>query len=127
MLRIKYEEKAKMGEWAEKKECYNAAVSLYYYNIFLRLKCYLKSKNKKVDVLDKSSHLNLIETFEKVIWENKKMKLEEIKAINSIKTLSRKRKDADYSDEFIFNNQNYEKEFKKYYTNLDEFLKKRGI
>lgn len=128
MLKAKYEEKAKMGALAEKKNCFNSAVSLYYYNIYLRLKYYLNTKQIEVNIADKSSHLNVIDTFIKdYSSEHKTLNLNELKAINSIKPLLYKRKKADYEENFIFDSQNYNNEFKKYYVLVDNILKSKGV
>ena len=93
MLKAKYEEKAKMGALAEKKNCFNSAVSLYYYNIYLRLKYYLNAKQIKVNVANKSSHQIVIKTFIKDYYaSHKPLNLDEIKAMNSIESLLYKRK-----------------------------------
>lgn len=128
MLKAKYEEKAKMGALAEKKNCFNSAVSLYYYNIYLRLKYYLNAKQIKVNVANKSSHQIVIKTFIKDYYaSHKPLNLDEIKAMNSIESLLYKRKKADYEENFTFDSKNYNNEFKKYYVFVDNILKSKGV
>ncbi|MCI6381367.1 hypothetical protein DW663_09270 [Fusobacterium mortiferum] len=128
MLKAKYEEKAKMGALAEKKNCFNSAVSLYYYNIYLRLKYYLNAKQIKVNVANKSSHQIVIKTFIKDYYaSHKPLNLDEIKAMNSIESLLYKRKKADYEENFTFDSKNYNNEFKKYYVLVDNILKSKGV
>jgi len=128
VLKAKYEEKAKMGALAEKKNCFNSAVSLYYYNIYLRLKYYLNAKQIKVNVANKSSHQIVIKTFIKDYYaSHKPLNLDEIKAMNSIESLLYKRKKADYEENFTFDSKNYNNEFKKYYVLVDNILKSKGV
>lgn len=127
MLKVKSEEKAKMGALAEKKNCFNSAVSLYYYNIYLRLKHYLNTKQIEVNVADKSSHHNVIETFIDN-FETTGLSFLELGILNNNPfALLKSRKKADYDENFTFNEKRYREQFKYYYEEMDDFLKKRGI
>lgn len=126
MLKTKYEEKAKMGALAEKKNCFNSAVSLYYYNIYLRLKHYLNIKQIEVDVTNKSSHVEVIETFINN-FETNELSYTELCNLYSIPCLLKNRKKADYDEKIVFNERKYKDQFKHYYEEIDNLLKKRGI
>ena len=132
MLKDKYIEKEKAGKLAEKNNFFNSAVSLYYYNIYLRLKYYLNNKQIQVPVLEKSSHKTLIETFKNEIVDefmkkNKSINFSELKFLNDIQVLSYRRKLADYDENFVFNDKNYTKDFKDYYIEVNKILKSKGI
>ena len=128
MLKKKALEKEKTGNWAEKKEYYNCAVSCLYYSIFLRLKHTFKNNNINVDILGKDSHISVIAAAENYFYENhiyNNNSCQDYAQITKLYILKNHRIAADYK-EIDYDRKKYSK-FKYTYDLIDEALKNNGI
>ena len=104
-LKDKSEENERAAKFAAKKECYNVAISRYYYAIFQRMLFYLQNKGIDLNMFktETNSHNNLKNEFFSVFnaQYDKKDKDNIRTSINYFVTLKTYRVKADYYDEYI--------------------------
>lgn len=122
ILKVKAEENFKTGEWAEKKEYFDVAVSRYYYCAYEKIIYISKTREFYKDYSRESgSHFKTINEFNKNLKD--KLTGEEKVALSKLKKLRKLRNNADYKEVKLLQN-DYYLDFKYPFDDINNILNK---
>ncbi len=135
MLKKKAEENQTIAKYCEKCNCYNVAISRYYYSIYQYILNYSIENNVKAcNTQSKSCHKDTLDAFIDYLVNNKIMaskgrkKFIEIQQIGLLHKLRDTRNTADYGNQKNFDNERkFDISFKNDFDRVKMILEKYNV